>query len=86
MYTKVLIWNVFYSTQTLKIEPLVYKKYRVSYNQFVCEQQIWNNLKCKNITREYLQKLKYSQYALTKVFLKYNACHKSEVVNYLPKK
>lgn len=64
------------------VEPLVHKYY---YNEngvvsanFGYRQQLWNNLKCKEINLEYVSNLKYHEEDLVRVVKKYNDCRSND--------
>ncbi len=68
----------FYKTNEKNIEQLVFKEYQQgSYvnknNRF--KQQIFNYLKCEDISYSQIQNLEYEERSLTKLFKEYNACN-----------
>ncbi|MDJ1485752.1 hypothetical protein QNI16_35050 [Cytophagaceae bacterium YF14B1] len=75
----------FFSTPTdTSIRQLVYKEYTIS-NSTVGEnayfrQQLNNEVNCGNVSRTYLERIRYSKSELTKHFMRYNACMGQEVV------
>lgn len=44
--------------------------------------QLYNRLKCENLTRKMFQDLRYNGKNLTEIFLKYNACENSDSFDY----
>ncbi|WP_372753965.1 outer membrane beta-barrel protein [Mariniflexile sp.] len=77
----------FYSNNDSKdIQQLVYKKYRNSgsiigeNNQF--KQQLFNNLKCEQINFKDFNRISYKKDELINLFVRYNKCNNSEVVNF----
>ncbi len=72
----------FYSLRKEKIEPLIYKKYRKSSpnkpdqvlenNAF--RKQLWDHLKCENLSLEGVRKIDYDLNELTTYFINYNSC------------
>ena len=79
----------FFKITDSAIEQLLYKRYRttekvISYGDLrpvekigslnTYKQQLWNSLKCKNISRAQVNALKYNLGDLVALFEKYNAC------------
>ncbi|MEO6283334.1 MAG: hypothetical protein ABIN80_03320 [Dyadobacter sp.] len=66
------------------IIPLIHKNYlgeqgKVETN-LAYRQQLWNELSCKSLGREYIARLRYKKEDLTMCFLKYSACKDSSFV------
>ena len=78
----------FYQVNNSEIEQLVYKKYKTSdSNGFIREndsfkQQLFNNLKCKDISVKSIRTLRYSNNDLRNFFIRYNQCSNSKYANY----
>jgi hypothetical protein len=81
----------FYETKNTSLEQLIYKKY-LSYDENVgadnimvnnqYRQQLYNNVKCDNISERDMQEVAYKKSALIKYFSTYNSCGTNSVVNY----
>ena len=76
----------FYSIEKSNIEQLVFKNY-ITYefkigtnNRF--RNQLWNNLKCTNIKKNRVEKLKYRKSDLVNFFVAYNNCNNQEYINF----
>ncbi len=71
----------FYKIDSLKINQLDFKRYKVSAHEIGennrYKQQIWNNLKCSDITVKDIEKINYKANDLIKFFIKYNECKNS---------
>ncbi|MBZ9729452.1 outer membrane beta-barrel protein [Salegentibacter sp. JZCK2] len=82
--------RLFYSLNEEKIEPLISRKYLVDdtkirdNNRY--KQQLLNNLNCPSIDQDQISNLRYNEKSLNNIFTKYNACEKSDFVNYLKKR
>ncbi len=79
----------FFSVADSEIEPLIYKRY-IKNEQFVSQgfrksvnkigtvgtykQQLWNDLKCDGLSRNYINSVKYELSDLNELFEKYNRC------------
>lgn len=77
----------FYKNNNDSIEQLVFKSYlsedktsRKYNNQF--RQQLWTSLRCENISIDEIEKIDYQTSDLVNLFIKYNKCKNSEIVNY----
>lgn len=79
----------FYKLGDSEIEQLVYKKYlidnKILHNGFF-KQQLFLNLKSKDIQLSEIERLNYSKRDLKKIFIKYNESASTKYVNYEPKK
>ncbi|WP_439182730.1 autotransporter outer membrane beta-barrel domain-containing protein [Carboxylicivirga taeanensis] len=80
--------RLFYKLEDSEITQLVYKSYIdndiVSKNEYF-KQQLFLNLKCKNIGLKDIKNIRYSKKDIERVFIKYNECTNSDYVNYKPK-
>lgn len=89
-YEDVNLVRYFYrKDNTDNIEQLIYKSYKISETQIAenigFKQQLLLNLKCENIKTEDIKNLKYHKDYLVKIFIKYNQCGTSEVINFAEK-
>ncbi|TRZ46226.1 hypothetical protein DMZ48_02930 [Robertkochia solimangrovi] len=69
----------FFNSDNGEIQPLVYKKYKVT-NSTLGEniqfrQQLLNTLQCESLKKSTLENVTYAERSLEKVFQKYNACN-----------
>lgn len=86
LYVEGSLQRFFFNKDNSKIEQLVFKNFRNSEgqtgenNQF--RQQLWNDLKCPNISINKILNLKYQKNALVTFIKAYNECNDSEFVNY----
>jgi len=81
------IKRYFYNKENTTINQLIFKKYRINAGKIATNygfrQQLWNNLKCKSIRRDKIEKLDYSKNKLTALFVEYNECNNhNEFINY----
>lgn len=71
----------FFKKKSLPVEQLIFKKFlsgnKIKNNNSF-KNLLWKNLKCKDISYESFEKLKYLEKDLSKLFKKYNEC-KNEV-------
>lgn len=76
----------FYSSNTNSVEQLVFKKFKVNEHKVATNNmyrnQLWNDLKCITVTKNDIEKIKYNKADLLKIFLKYNQCQNTEVVQF----
>lgn len=76
----------FFNIDNSNIEQLIYKQYYVKENNIASnnrfQQQLWNDLKCKNSSLKGVQNLKYTKTSLTKYFKSYNNCNNSKTKNF----
>lgn len=74
----------FYKLENKPIEQLVYKKYIVSENKVgknnYYKQQLLNNLKCQNISKDRFEFIKYYKKELINLFNDFNNCGNSDYV------
>lgn len=89
-YTQNSLTRYFYSINRQDPIQLVYKKFSIpdSYqvrenNQF--RNQLWDDLKCKSISKISLERLEYKRNQIIKVFEKYNSCGNEEFKSYAQK-
>ncbi|GAA4957002.1 tRNA modification GTPase [Algibacter aquimarinus] len=79
----------FFNKDLTEVKQLIFKNYLTDEgmvaknNEF--RRQLWNTLKCENISMDQLAKINYRQSELIKFFSKYNECINSEFVNYQKK-
>jgi len=68
----------FYQVDGSLIDPLIYKRYRKSITEIASintfKQQLWNDLKCDGISRNFVNSVNYKIDDLVDLFDKYNAC------------
>lgn len=81
----------FFKINDNKIEQLVFKSYLLADNSSkknnnYFRQQLWNNLKCKDISITDVEDIDYKQKDLVNLFIDYNKCRNSEVVSFYGKK
>lgn len=81
------ISRFFYKKNNNSIEQLVFKSYLTEDNSSrkynnLFRQQLWNSLKCKDISIGRIEKINYSKTDLVKLFVKYNKCKSSDMINY----
>ena len=86
MYKDKNITRYFYQTSLLNINQLVFKEYKTTENKIKTNnefrRQLYNNLKCSDISMADLKNIDYQKRALLKFFNKYNSCNNSEFVNF----
>ncbi|MFK7946871.1 MAG: outer membrane beta-barrel protein [Saprospiraceae bacterium] len=75
----------FYNTNDTKIKQLIYKPYLVddeirANNEY--KQQLWNNLKCNQISMDNLKELEYNKKSLVPFFEDYHKCKQFDFVNH----
>lgn len=75
----------FYKVDDDDIVQLVYKKYKsenkVGENSFY-KQQLWNTIKCAQISKKEIETLNYKLNELIELFIKYNDCNSSNYILY----
>lgn len=80
----------FFNKDNAPIEQLVFKKFKTSNNKIGVnnhfKQQLWNNLKCKDISEKSINNLDYIGKKLLQFFVKYNKCIDSEFTTFEQKK
>lgn len=77
----------FYKKDNDSIEQLVFKSYLTKDNDSKkynnkFRQQLWTRLKCENISMDEIEKIDYQKRDLVNLFIKYNNCKNSPIVNY----
>ena len=76
----------FYQTSNQDIVQLIYKEYKTPENKIGTNnefrRQLFNNLKCSDISMDDVKNIDYEKKALLKFFTKYNNCNNSEFVNF----
>ena len=76
----------FYKTNHHNIDQLIFKKYKTEENKIGKNNdfrgQLYDHLKCKDISINDLKHIEYKKKALIKLFSKYNSCNNSEFVNF----
>lgn len=81
------ISRYFYNKDAANVEQLVYKSYRTEdenvrkNNAF--RHQLWDSLKCSDISITEVTALNYKADELIQFFIKYNTCVSSDFVNYI---
>lgn len=76
----------FFNKENTYIKQLVFKSYRTldnkiaQNNQF--RQQLWNALKCPNISMHDIERIDYKEKDLLNFFVGYNNCTNSEYINF----
>lgn len=79
----------FYNKDESEIVQLIYKRYKTddnkiaSNNQF--KQQLFADLECSSIKQSRFENLPYSKKSLVNLFVEYNNCVSSDIINYEPK-
>lgn len=81
----------FYKNNNDKIDQLVFKSYLTTDNSAKKDnnkfrQQLWTDLKCENISINDIEKVNYKKSDLVNLFIKYNKCNNSEIINFENKK
>ncbi|MFA5973552.1 MAG: hypothetical protein WC780_14465 [Lentimicrobiaceae bacterium] len=76
----------FYSVDSSAAEQLIFKSYLYSESEIKennsFKQQLLNNLKCQKIVSGDLERIKYSNQDLVKIFTLYNECQNSQSIDY----
>jgi hypothetical protein len=76
----------FYQTANSDIDQLLFKTYKTPENKIGTNNkfrnQLYNNLKCIDISMDELKFIDYKKKDLLNLFEKYNNCHNSEFVNF----
>ncbi|MFD0991250.1 tRNA modification GTPase [Mariniflexile jejuense] len=81
------IIRYFYNVNNSDIIQLVYKRYKKINENVVrkneeYKRQLWNDLKCENISINEANKLEYKKQNLVDFFIKYNTCSRSEFLRF----
>lgn len=86
LYEDKSLTRYFYQTSNQNIIQLIYKQYKTSENKIGTNnefrRQLYNNLKCSDISINDVKNIDYEKKALLKFFTKYNNCNNSEFVNF----
>ncbi|MBK0369385.1 outer membrane beta-barrel protein [Flavobacterium agrisoli] len=76
----------YFKTDQNAIEPLIYKRYKNTFNQVAennqYKKQLWENLKCTDFKQDDLVKLPYKKSNLIDFFISYNTCQNATTINY----
>lgn len=76
----------FYSVDNSEVEQLIFKKYLTPENKININnrfrQQLWSDLKCKNISMNTFKNVDYYKNELKVLFEKYNECNNSKSINF----
>lgn len=85
-YTDGNLIRFFFKKDNLKIEPLVFKRYKNSENKISTnnkyKQQLWLNLKCENITYNSFKHIDYKEADLILFFKNYSKCKNFKYINF----
>ncbi|QCX39577.1 PorT family protein [Aureibaculum algae] len=85
-YNNTDVVRYFYSKEGSDIEQLVYKRYKINQEKIAenvtFRQQLLNNLKCQHISSKDINKTNYGKNKLIKLFVKYNQCENSELIDF----
>ncbi|UJH68276.1 porin family protein [Allomuricauda sp. SCSIO 65647] len=87
-YTEGNLFRYFFDTEEVAITPLVFKRYKTRHYQTkgyesksfrvaqndAYKRQLWNNLKCEELSKKRFEKLKYTKDDLINIFIAYNQC------------
>lgn len=86
LYKDKSLTRYFYKTSQLDIMQLIFKEYKTPENKIATNnefrRQLYNNLKCSDISLVDLKHIDYEKKTLLKFFNKYNRCNNSEFVNF----
>ena len=76
----------FYQTSHLDINQLIFKEYKTPENKIGTNnefrRQLYNNIKCIDISMNNLKQIDYDKNSLLNIFTKYNSCKNSAFVNF----
>ena len=86
LYEDGSIRRFFYQVDGFDVRQLIYKNYKIG-DYKVAENndymnQLWNDLKCQDITTQNIKALNYNKGDLVRIFVKYNKCHNGPITNY----
>lgn len=80
------MYRFFFNKDNSDVEQLIYKSFLTPENLVrknnSFRQQLWNDLKCKNFSINYIKSIDYKQNELVNLFVKYNECTNSEFINF----
>lgn len=86
LYKDKSLTRYFYQTTNQYIAQLIYKEYKTPENKIGTNnefrRQLFNNLKCSDISMDDVKNIDYEKKALLKFFTKYNNCNNSGYVNF----
>ena len=78
LYENKNLKRYFLTTSTIKLKPLVYKKFKTENNQIGVnsryKQELMKHLKCDELNIGNFRKLEYNKKSLTKLLIDYNTC------------
>ncbi|WP_396601706.1 tRNA modification GTPase [Algibacter sp. R77976] len=89
-YVDGILIRYFYSIEKSNIKQLIFKNYITpeykikANNRF--KNQLWIDLKCSDIKKKKIEKLKYRKSDLVNFFVAYNSCNNQEYINFEEKK
>jgi hypothetical protein len=86
-YREPNFFRFFFSDKNSQVEQLIFKSYYKKDKNTIAKneqykQQLLNIFLCDDVTRQKINSLKYSSKSLTKLFINYNKCVNSDVINY----
>ena len=85
-----IVEKYFYKKENSTIEQLINKNYLTPNNSIAKNEkyliQLWNDLKCPDLTMKMIEKIKYTSDDLTNFFTKYNQCNNSQTTIFDKKK
>jgi len=74
----------FFKINNGDVEQLIFKSYQTKQSKIginnTFRQQLWNHLKCEDITLEHIQDIDYNKHDLVDFFEKYHECNNSEFI------
>jgi hypothetical protein len=80
------VTRYFYQTSLLGVNQLIFKQYKTPENKIKTNnefrRQLYNNLKCSDISMADIKSIDYSKKALLKIFKKYNNCNNLGFINF----
>jgi hypothetical protein len=86
LYEDINLKRFFYNKDSFNIKQLIHKGYITSENKIKqnnsFKYQLWNDLRCENITMKEIGKIDYEKNELVNFFVKYNVCNNTEPINY----
>jgi len=86
LYKDKSLTRYFYQTTNQNFAQLIYKEYNTPENKIGTnnefKRQLFNNLKCSDISMDDVKNIDYEKKALLKFFTKYNNCNNTEYVNF----
>ncbi|GAA4289578.1 tRNA modification GTPase [Aestuariibaculum suncheonense] len=89
-YTNGNSQRFFYGSENKEIQPLVYKRYKLSSNKVTTnssyKKQLWDALRCDGKPLDGVQDVSYNRKELVDLFKKYNACVNSGYIEFYKKR